>query len=119
MRELGARHGWPSAPRHFGGTIGIIEPEGFLRACVPWFEELLGPESLARLRFSTSGEAVTIAGGDEQLALPDMEAFTRLVFLRRDRREELELDLPPESELRRLLDRVFPLPLVGYGLNFI
>ncbi len=119
MHALAARHGWPSAPRQFGGTIGIIEPEGFLRACLPWFEELLGPAALTRVRFSTSGEAVTIGCGEEKLELPDMEAFTRLVFLPGDRRGELELGLPPDSELRPLLDRVFPLPLPAYGLNFI
>ena len=66
-----------------------------------------------------SDEAVKLGLDDEQLTLPDMQSFTRLVFLRSEDRDELELDLSDGSELRGLLDTLFPLPLVSYGLNFI
>lgn len=119
LRALAARHGWPSEARAFHGTVGIIDPRAFWRACTPLFEELLGAETVARMHCFCSDEAVKLGLDDEQLTLPDMQSFTRLVFLRSEDRDELELDLSDGSELRGLLDTLFPLPLVSYGLNFI
>ena len=49
----------------------------------------------------------------------DMSAVTNLIFLPRHRRGELALGLTDGSELAGILDELFPLPLVDYGLNYI
>jgi len=109
--------GWPSEPRGFRGTVGIIEPQRFWDASSRLFRERLGAERFERLGFSADG-AVRITCGGERLELADRTAFTELVFTHPARRHELPLGLPAGSELARMLDEVFPMPVVNYGLNY-
>ncbi len=118
MNALAAQFGWPSAPRGFHGTVGIIDAQALWDASAPLFRELLGIEKFSRLEFDAEGGG-RLSYGKEELRLGGMGQLTRLVFLPSHRRQELELDLGPGSELARVLERLFPLPLVDYGLNFI
>jgi len=118
MSELVRSFGWPSEPREFHGTVGIIDPPSFWQACVSLFTERLGPERAKRLSFSGNRQ-VTITYAGESLTLDSMSEFTNLVFLPPHRRHELSLGLPADSQLARVLDDLFPLPLVDYGLNYI
>jgi len=115
--EMARSCGWPTEPRGFPGTVGIIDAGRFWDACTPVFREKLGREFDA-LQFD-AGPPVRIAHGREQLVLEDMSALTNLVFLPRHRRGELDLGLRDGSELAGILDELFPLPLVDYGLNYI
>jgi hypothetical protein len=110
-------YGWPVQPFGFRGTVGIINPARFWDACADLFRERLGPERFKQLRLSAGG-VTTIGYGAEELALEDMTAFTRLVLDHPARRHELQLGLSAESELRRVLEALFPLPVVNYGLNY-
>lgn len=116
--QLGRSFGWPSKPRGFRGTVGVIAPARFWEACAPLFAERIGPDRAARLAL-TVGEKVEIAYKDERVTLDGTTGFTNLVFLPPERRAELDLGLPARSELRRLLGELFPLPLVDYGLNYV
>lgn len=110
-------YGWPAQPFGFRGTVGIINPACFWDACADLFRERLGSERFRQLRFSVDG-AVTIGYGTEEVVLDDMTAFTRLVLEHPARRHELQLRLSAESGLRGVLDALFPLPVVNYGLNY-
>ena len=116
MAELARAHRWPVEPRGFRGTVGIIDPAGLWARSRPMFEERLGAGVAGGLRL-TEGDTIRIELGDEALELDGMTALTKLVFLPAHRRGELDLDLPADSELRAVLDRVFPLPLVDFGFN--
>jgi len=116
--ELARSFGWPSRPRGFRGTVGVIDPARFWEACAPLFAERIGPARAAQLSL-TAGDRLKIDYKGEQVTLDGMTAFTNLAFLPPHRRTELELGLPVRSPLRRLLDEVFPLPLVDYGLNYV
>jgi len=118
MKAIAASVGLSLEPHGFHGTVGIIDPVRFWRECRPLFVELLGPEEADRLELTGSGP-YELKYGTESLTLPDMSAVTRLVFLPRHRRGELEPAPPPDSALARLLAELLPLPLVDYGLNFI
>jgi hypothetical protein len=109
--------GWPVKPSGFRGTVGIINPARFWDVCGGLFRERLGEQVFEQLRFSADG-AVTFGCGAEELALEDMAAFTRLAFEHPARRHELRLGLDARSELRHVLEALFPLPLVNYGLNY-
>jgi predicted N-acetyltransferase YhbS len=117
MRQIALSVGPGVEPVGFHGTVGIVEPARFWEACRPLFEERLGAE-YAALSFAAA-EQVRIGRGDETLELDGMSAFTRLVFLPAHRRGELELGLGRSSALAAILERLFPLPLVDYGLDFI
>ncbi len=118
MDWLARRHRWPIEKGAFGGTVGIIGPERFWTACEPLFRERLGRDFRC-LRFQTDEELITIACGEEEVELAGMSEFTQLVFLPPHRRDELDLALPTDSHLRGVLDRLFPMPLVSYGLNYV
>ncbi len=118
MAELARSFGWPTKPRGFRGTVGIIDPARFWQACAALFAERLGGRRAGRLGLSASG-AVRLTYGDEELALEGISGITELIFLPPHRRKELELGLGADSQLARLLDGLFPLPLVDYGLNHV
>jgi len=110
--------GWPCEPRPFRGTVGIINPEAFWQACAPLFRDRLGDEAFGRLSFECADGGVRIRYGSEGLPLPDMESLTRIVFTHPARRRELEPGPRPGSDLAGVLDALFPLPLVNYGLTY-
>jgi hypothetical protein len=118
MAALARGYQWKVERRSFRGTLGIIEPERFWRACAPLFEERLGAERFGRLKLNTDG-VLRIEYGREKLKLDGMTALTKLVFLAADRRDALSLGLPAGSELAGVLAQLFPLPLVSYGLNYV
>jgi len=118
MAELARAFDWASQPRGFHGTVGIIHPARFWKACGPLFAERLGSVRAAML--SLRGQRrVELGYGKEQVVLDGMSAFTNLVFLPPHRRAELALGLAADSALRGTIDELFPLPLVDYGLNYI
>ncbi|GAF68616.1 unnamed protein product, partial [marine sediment metagenome] len=118
MAELARSFGWRSKPRGFHGTVGIIDPLGFWQACAPLFAERLGAGRAGRLRLAADGP-LRITCGDEQIELDGTGELTNLVFLAPHRRSELATGLPPGSDLAAMLNELFPLPLVDYGLNYI
>jgi len=117
MAAVACTLGWPAEPHGFAGTVGVIDPMRFWEACAPLFAELLGPETFSRLSL-TDGRGLEISYGDEHVRLDGMDAFTELVFLPEHRRGEMDLGLGDGSELAGILDALFPLPLVSYGLNY-
>ncbi|MFO8008093.1 MAG: GNAT family N-acetyltransferase [Candidatus Brocadiia bacterium] len=119
MRALARVHGWPTEAHGFHGTLGIIQPARFWSACGPLFAERIGEEKVSPLRVEPRGDGLSLLYEDEELTLEGMSDVTRLAFLPRGRRNELQLDLPADSELRGLLEKLLPLPLPAYGLNFI
>jgi hypothetical protein len=111
---LAAAYGWPSEPRPFGGTNGIIDPALFWQRSEPRFRELLGDE--AEAPSLDCSEGVTVSLQAKRLSLPDMSGLTRLVF-GAETGESPETDAPPE--LARALASLFPQPLVDWGLNYV
>lgn len=114
--EQGRLRKWPFEPRAFRGTVGIVDPERFWEACRPAFAEQLGAKRAARLSVSTQ-DGIVIRYGDETLRLAGMGELTGLAFQPRDLRGELALEA--DCELRAVLDELFPLPLMDYGLDYV
>ena len=110
--------GWPTDPRPFRGTVGIINAGAFWQACAALFRERLGDEAFERLGFTVEAGVAHITCGAERVDMPDMEALTGLVFAHPTMRQGLSLGLAEGSELERALRSLFPMPLVNYGLTY-
>jgi predicted N-acetyltransferase YhbS len=123
MAALAQRFGWRLETRSYGSThdsAGIIDPLGFWQACRPYMEETLGLPVAGRLAVGPLGECgLRIRYGLEELQLPGMRECTELTFLARHQRADWPCRPRPGSELGALLDALFPLPLVSYGLNYV
>ncbi len=116
MRAFAQSYGWSARPHGFMGTVGIVDPDRFWRSCEDLFRERLGGELLDRLSVSF-GEQIAFELDGERLEIGGMKELTQLVFLPRERRSEMEVR--PTGRIAKVLDELFPLPLVSYGLNFI
>lgn len=116
--HLAAVHGWEVRPQGFHGTVGIIDPARFWQSILPLVRERLGKEA-DDLVLDTDGRQVSVSFGGEKRGPINMPGFTRLAFLPQHKRNTIDLALPEDSPLKRILDRLFPLPLVSYGLNYV
>jgi predicted N-acetyltransferase YhbS len=118
VRSAAAALGWAGERHGFHGTVGIVDPAAFWDACAPLFGERLGTDVSEVIGLRTDeGIGITLAG--EESRLQGMGGFTELVFAPPERRPAVGAGLAPGSQLARVLDALFPLPLVDYGLNFI
>ena len=106
--------GIPSEPRGFDGTMKIIDRKGFFAALTDYRRERLGPDKDGALKI-TAGPTVRFSLDGEELAIAKDEDLAAMVFGSR----EWKTSRIPTTALRRTLGRLFPLPLVDYGLNYI
>lgn len=106
-------HGWRWSPSAFPGTLGIIDPERFLRAVRPLIEERVGPD----LRIEAAGSGAVLRARGESLALETMGQLTALVFGGETEEARALPQVPPALE--GLLHAALPLPLFWYGYNYV
>jgi predicted N-acetyltransferase YhbS len=118
LAYIAATHGWDVQPQGFHGTVGIIDPDRFWQSIVSLVHERLGEEA-NDLALDTDGRQVNLNFGSEKTPALNMPGFTRLVFLPEHKREAVDPALSQDSPLKRILARLFPLPLVSYGLNYV
>ncbi|HEX3000439.1 MAG TPA: GNAT family N-acetyltransferase [Armatimonadota bacterium] len=101
----------------FGGTVGIIDPARFFTAFRPYLEERLGSLAARFAITPTANGGACIAYGDDSYQLENMGQLTALVF-GGNTEEARAVPQPPET-LQPLLARLFPLPLLWYGYNYV
>jgi GNAT superfamily N-acetyltransferase len=116
--EVARARDWQVESRGFHGTVGIIDPRRFWNGIQPLIGERLGKRA-RDLHLSADDGRVNLSFGNERIVLPEMADFTRLVFLPSEQRDPLQVDLTDDARPRGILDRLFPLPLVSYGLNYV
>jgi predicted N-acetyltransferase YhbS len=104
--------GWAPSQIPFPGTLGIIEPERFLRAVSP-----LLAERSAAVEIAAQGEGALLRSGSEQLEFRTVGELTAFVF-GGNTEEALSAPRPSEALTRRLAG-LFPLPLLWYGYNYV
>jgi GNAT superfamily N-acetyltransferase len=115
LESLAREYNLPVTREGMRGTLKIIDPRGFFESLRPWRAERLAADENAGLRIEC-GDAVTFTLGSGRLTLSPEGDLAALVFGSCERK-------PPHPEgaegLQAVLDRLFPLPLPEYGLNYI
>jgi predicted N-acetyltransferase YhbS len=90
------------------GTFLLIDFEGFMRKLRPLFEARLGIRAAARLSFERNGERFRFQLGSEVHEAEGLTQTTRLIF-----------GHPEENPPTDFLGRLFPVPALWYGSNFV
>jgi hypothetical protein len=110
---LAAELGWSGEPTPFPGTLGIIDVPRFLTVIQPLIAERSGDE----LRLDPEGEGVRLSAAGESAVLGNPSLVTALVFGGETGEAHTAPKLP--TTLAEAVARVFPLPLLWYGYNYV
>jgi hypothetical protein len=95
------------------GTVGIIDPTGFLRAVRP----LLAERADHSLELEPLERGALLHAGGDQVELTTMGQLTALIF---GSELEYQAALPDASPVKfALLGGALPLPLPWYGYNYV
>ena len=109
IREYGLRVG----PQGFDGTVKVVDRRGFFEEIRPRLVLRLLAEE-ARALTITAGPPTTFRLGSEELVVESDQDFAALAF------GSIERASPRAGgALGAALGKVFPLPLPGYGLDYV
>ena len=114
MRTLGKVIGAHPSTRGFLGTLKIINLKGFFVSIEPYISERLTEEELWNLEVEFEPE-LTFRYRDEEFKLSSDQDVTAFIFGSIER----ERPTPQTPNLSKILGKLFPMPLVDYGLNYI
>lgn len=112
LEYIMSKMGIKGEERGFLGTIKIINLKGLLSKLTPYFKRLLG-EEYKDLTIELS-LAVSIIYKDEKLNIEEKD-IPALIFGSIEKKVEIPDNL---VKLKRVLETLFPIPLVDYGLNY-
>jgi len=118
LQSLAREYDLPATEMGMHGTLKIIDPRGFFESLRPWRAERLGAEENAGLRIECR-DAVTFTLGSGRLTLSPEGDLAALVFGSHERKPPHVEGAEGSGGLQAVLDRLFPLPLPEYGLNYI
>lgn len=102
----------------FPGTVLVIDAERLLSRAREWFIERVGEEVLAALRIEADAQSARFTLGAETAIFENGGELAQLLF-GMTKIDPLEGNAKRIGELRAVLERMFPLPLVGYGLAYV
>ena len=83
----------------------------------PYFVEQLGSVAAAGLVFYERDDALVFAYGGDQVVAPDQGAAVELIFGTSEGREEPLLQ--SGGQAGEILRRIFPIPALWYGINYV
>ena len=116
LRSLCEANGWEGTPRSASGTVALVNFPQLMERMRPRFEELIGVERTAQLRFSQEGEAYRFGLGGEEFTT-DRDTATRMVFGTLAGGEPALQGLG--GALGEVLRTILPLPTLWYGINYV
>ena len=109
VKELGLR----TEPHGFDGTVKIIDRPGFFAAFKARMSQKLSPQEARSLTIE-AGPPTVLRVGSDTLTVDADEDLAALVF------GSIERSAPRASGgLGAVLSKVFPIPLPGYGLDYV
>ncbi|MGB9681774.1 MAG: GNAT family N-acetyltransferase [bacterium] len=98
--------------RGFQGTVKILNLKGLFKKLEPYFISLLGGEyRKLTIKFEPS---LSLTYDEETLDIPKDDAPI-LIFGSVEKKIEIPEKL---NKIKRIIDSIFPIPLVDYGLNY-
>jgi hypothetical protein len=107
--------GWELAPVGFPGTLGILDPPAFFERLGMVIEEQLGEDT--PLRIDALPQSVRFELGSQRYEVGAPGLLAALVF--GGETEEARAIPPLTGELGRVLAKLFPMPLLWYGYNYV
>ena len=110
---LARQHNWRSRSIPFPGTIGIIDPSALFHDLRP----ILNERAEADLTISASGDTTTFAAEGKEYSVEAAGPLAALVFGGDTPEAGALPPAPPGVEAR--LRRLFPLPLLWQGYNYV
>ncbi len=112
IRHIMEKLGIKGEDRGFAGTIKVINVKRFLKKLDNYFSRMLGEEYKDfTIEFNPP---VTIRFKDENLYIEERDV-PALIFGSIEKKIEVPEQLP---RIKKVLDILFPIPLVDYGLNY-
>ena len=107
-----------------GGTIRTLNLPSLMGKIQPYLQEQLGEKIAERLRIDQGRGGFSFHLGQESLIIKDERDLTRLLFgtpetvnPNHEQYHRRNRILPKKGKLTRVLQRIFPLPSIMYGLN--
>ncbi|MGC9329764.1 MAG: hypothetical protein ACP5I1_19170, partial [Candidatus Hinthialibacter sp.] len=104
--------------RAFEGTVLVIHAQRFLERARAFLAERIGEEALSRLQIDAEKQRVRFTWGKEQASF-DNGGELALLFFGHPTRDIVEEKLGGDSKLAALLYKIFPTPLVWYGIGYV
>lgn len=108
LRTRLERAGASFGPVHNIGTLLLLDFGRLMQRLTPYFETRIGRGEAGRLRFEQDGESYVFAHAEDRCEVEGKAEAARLVF-----------GHPDNEPLDGMLGRVFPVPTLAYGLNYV
>lgn len=124
--ELLKARGLTGEPGGIGGTYKVVDLTGLVEALTPYFHERLTLDEQVDFSIESAGvvedaqfisDRIRFAFQNEELVVADPLVATQVIFSPME--VWVENVGPVPRKLRRILARVFPVPLPPYGINYI
>lgn len=104
--------------RLFEGTVFIIHAGRFLQRARAYFIERIGEEIYGSLQIQGDEQRVIFRYQNEEVVFEDGGELAML-FFGHPERDILREKVPAENNLSEMLSRMFPIPLVWYGIGYV
>jgi hypothetical protein len=115
MKALTAQLGLSATPSGFHGTVRVTDPAAAGSILTGLARCVLPARQAAALTFAADATGLSIGLEGEEHRVTGFEDLTTLLFGSPER----PAPLPAGGPIRDLLERILPVPLVDYGLNYI
>lgn len=106
------------ATRPFDGTVLVINAQRFLDRARPLLIERAGEQAMERLQIEASTDQVTFRLRQQEATFLNGGELAQL-FFGHPSYEILPEKVEPQTDLSQLLQTLFPLPLVWYGMGYV
>ncbi|MCX6378564.1 MAG: GNAT family N-acetyltransferase [Armatimonadetes bacterium] len=116
LRSLCEGYGWEGVSQSTSGTVALINFPQLMTRMLPRFEEMIGVEMSAQLRFSQEGDTYLFGLSAEEFTT-DRDTATRMVFGTTTGMEPVIQGLG--GRLGEALRTILPLPALWYGINYV
>ncbi len=104
--------------RTFDGTVLILDARRLLERAQEFLVERAGEETCNRLEINAEEQEVEFFWDEQRISFDNSEELA-LLFFGHPERNILNEKLKPESELYQVLQGIFPMPLVWYGIGYV
>ncbi|MFB3785864.1 MAG: GNAT family N-acetyltransferase [bacterium] len=104
--------------RRFDGTVLVIHARRFLERARPYLAERVGEACLEKLQIEAEEQRAIIAFDGEKIELAHGGELA-LLFFGQAGEDFLASKVSKDSKLYNVLNRLFPIPLVWYGIGYV
>lgn len=104
--------------QHFYGSVLVIHARRFLERARPYMEERIGADELNRLGIEAGEQTLTFQYGGESASFDHGGEIAEL-FFGVPGRDVLAEKASRDGALYPALSRIFPMPLVWYGIGYV